>query len=106
MDDLLFDQLQESITEAGAIHKGNAAPSREFRFDNPDVKAIRENTGLSQSKFAYLIGVSLKTLQNWEQGKRDPQGPSRALLTIFSSQPNMAIAALRERNAHPMCPNR
>ncbi|MBF0460692.1 MAG: helix-turn-helix domain-containing protein [Magnetococcales bacterium] len=101
MDDALFAELEQSIREAGRIRRGEAQPSREFRFDAPDVKAIRERTGLSQSGFAQLIGVSVKTLQNWEQGRRHPQGPSRALLTIFHAQPRMAVAALHGSSVHP-----
>jgi len=58
------------------------------------VKVIREQTGLSQSQFALLLGVSLKTLQNWEQGRRHPVGPARALLKIVSTDPEAAIRAL------------
>jgi len=47
--------------------RGESEPSRIFHFDTPDIKAIRQKTGLSQTQFAYLIGVKAKTLQNWEQ---------------------------------------
>ena len=56
-------------------------------FPDPDVKAIRESTGLSQTRFAYLIGVKPKTLQNWEQRRVRPTGPARALLTIVEVNP-------------------
>ena len=101
MDDALFAELQQSIQEAGRIRRGQAQPSREFQFAAPDVKAVREKTGLSQSRFAHLIGVSVKTLQHWEQGKRHPHGPSRALLTIVHAQPGLAVAALHEANVRP-----
>ena len=53
----------------------------------PSVAAIREKVGLSQSQFASLIGVSIRTLQDWEQGRRCPSGPARALLTIAHRNP-------------------
>ena len=56
-------------------------------FPDPDVKAIRERTGLSQTRFAYLIGVKPKTLQNWEQRRVRPTGPARALLKIVEVNP-------------------
>jgi putative transcriptional regulator len=52
-----------------------------------DVKAIREGVGLSQSAFAALMGVSLRTLQDWEQGRRQPTGPARALLRVAARHP-------------------
>jgi putative transcriptional regulator len=54
------------------------------------VRAIRERTSLSQSAFAHLIGVSVKTLQNWEQDRRRPTGPAAALLTIIAYEPHLA----------------
>jgi putative transcriptional regulator len=52
-----------------------------------DVKRIRANFALSQTKFAALLGVSVKTLQNWEQGRRRPEGPARLLLEIAAKHP-------------------
>ena len=65
MKDELFYELQKSIKEGGKILKGKKKPSREFSFDDPDPKIIREQLGLSQSKFAKLLGISVSTLQNW-----------------------------------------
>ena len=48
----------------------------------PSVAAVRETTGLSQSRFAELLGVSVRTLQEWEQGRRAPSGAARTLLMI------------------------
>lgn len=52
-----------------------------------DVKAIREKTGLSQSAFAALMGVSVRTLQDWEQGRRKPSGPAYSLLRVAQRHP-------------------
>ena len=61
----------------------------------PGVASIREKTGLSQSQFASLIGVSVRTLQDWEQGRRAPSGPAKALLRVAEKNPKalLAIAA-------------
>ncbi len=53
----------------------------------PPVGAIRERIGLSQSRFAQLLGVSVRTLQEWEQGRRAPSGAARTLLTIAAKNP-------------------
>lgn len=53
----------------------------------PPVAAIRESTGLSQSRFAQLLGVSVRTLQEWEQGRRSPSGAARTLLMIAAKSP-------------------
>ncbi|MCK6431910.1 MAG: helix-turn-helix domain-containing protein [Burkholderiaceae bacterium] len=76
MDKTLFDDLVGSLKEAKAIAKGRAKPSRRFELIAPDAKAVREQTGLSQSEFAKLMRVSVKTLQNWEQRRRNPTGPA------------------------------
>ncbi|MGB9991545.1 helix-turn-helix domain-containing protein [Massilia sp. SM-13] len=59
-----------------------------------DAKVVRELTGLSQSDFALVMNVSVKTLQNWEQHRREPTGPAEALLKIVSKEPHVAITAL------------
>ena len=90
----MFDELIESIREGGAILRGQKRPARRFVIEASGVRAIREKTNLSQTEFAYLIGVSVKTLQNWEQDRRRPNGPAAALLRIISSQPKLAIQAI------------
>ena len=57
----------------------------------PDVGAIREKTGLSQSRFAVLLGVSVRTLQDWEQGRRAPSGAARTLLMIADRNPRALL---------------
>lgn len=59
-----------------------------------DVAAIRAVTGLSQGDFAAACGISVHTLRNWEQGRRAPQGPARALLLAIAREPQAVIAAL------------
>jgi putative transcriptional regulator len=68
-----------------------------LKLGSPRVKAVREKTSLSQSEFAHLIGVSVKTLQNWEQDRRRPTGPAVALLRIIGQEPKLAIEAIHRR---------
>ncbi len=62
-------------------------------------KSVRERVGLSQGDFARLIGVSVKTLQNWEQNRRQPTGPAAALLKIVATAPDVALKALHAQIA-------
>ena len=57
----------------------------------PDVTSIREKTGLSQARFAALLGVSVRTLQDWEQGRRAPSGAARTLLLVASKNPGALL---------------
>jgi putative transcriptional regulator len=57
----------------------------------PDVSSIREKTGLSQARFAVLLGVSVRTLQDWEQGRRAPSGAARTLLLVASKNPGALL---------------
>ena len=92
-----FEKLVESIREAGRINRGEVKPSREFKFAPTDVKAIRAKLGTSQSQFALMIGVSVSTLQNWEQGRRRPEGPAQALLRIAAEAPDLVARTLLRR---------
>ncbi len=94
MNKLMFDELLQSVDEMDQIGKGKKQPTRQFQFPDPEVKLIRENIGLSQAKFAMLIGVSKRTLENWEQGRRHPTGPAKALLRILDVDPKHAVEAL------------
>ncbi len=57
----------------------------------PSVSSIRERTGLSQAKFATLLGVSVRTLQEWEQGRRAPSGAARTLLMVAAKNPQALL---------------
>lgn len=94
MDNEQFNELLESVRDMGRHMRGEVvAEARTREFPEPDVKAIRERTGLSQTRFAHLIGVKPKTLQNWEQRRVRPAGPARALLKIVEANP-AALALL------------
>ncbi len=90
----MFEELLESVREGGAVLRGRRKPSRRFEIRSSGIRAIRERTSLSQSEFAGLIGVSVKTLQNWEQDRRHPTGPAAALLTILAYDPQLAVRAM------------
>ena len=92
MEKKLFADLLQSLKEAQAIAKGKAKASRRFEVALPDVKAVREKLGLSQSEFARLMGVSVRTLQNWEQHRRNPTGPAAALLKLVAAAPEVALS--------------
>lgn len=89
-----FDELLESVQEMDEIVAGKKTASRTFEFPEPEVKGIRKKTGLSQARFAMLIGVSKRTLENWEQGRRHPTGPAKALLRILDADTERAIKTL------------
>ncbi len=91
----LFDQLVESVKEAGHIRNGLTKPSRVFKYGPVEVKRIRKRLCVSQSQFAMMIGVSKATLQNWEQGRREPEGPAKALLQVVDKKPQAVLEALR-----------
>lgn len=95
MKDELFNELTKSIQEAGKIRKKNKPASRTFEYDPVDIKSIRKRLDVSQSQFALMIGVSKATLQNWEQGRRKPEGPAKALLRVVEKQPAAVLEALQ-----------
>ena len=90
----VFEELLDSVREGGAILRGQRTPSRRIAIRSSGVRVIRERTSLSQSEFARLLGVSVKTLQNWEQDRRRPTGPAAALLSIMEHDPALAVKAI------------
>ena len=90
----LFDELLQSVKEAAAIERGKAKPSRTFEVKTAnDVARVRNRLGLSQYKFARLLGISENTLQNWEQGRRKPAGPAKVLLKVAARHPQVLLEA-------------
>jgi putative transcriptional regulator len=94
MNKKAFDELLDSVEEMDKVVRGKKKASRVTEFPEPQVKEIRERTGLSQMRFAALIGVSKRTLENWEQGRRHPTGPAKALLRVVELNPKDALRAL------------
>nr|WP_019364535.1 helix-turn-helix domain-containing protein [Pseudomonas luteola] len=95
MDKGLFDDLVKSMEQMNEIIAGERDPSRIFDVKPSRVQAIRKATGLTQEKFAQTINIPVGTLRNWEQGRRDPQGPAIALLKAIEKDPKHVIAALQ-----------
>ena len=89
-----FSKLIASIKEAGEIKAGRKKPSRKYEVTPPDIKMVREKLQVTQKEFAILIGVSTRTLQNWEQGRRKPEGPANALLKVATKNPKAVLEAL------------
>ena len=89
-----FDQLAASVKQAGEIKRGKLKPERTIQMDPADIKLIRKKLDKSQSEFALMIGVSVSTLQNWEQGRRRPEGPARALLKVAAENPETVAQSL------------
>ncbi len=93
--DDLFNELLESVRQGGAIVRGDLPPARAFHFDDEDVKKLRERMKLSQPRFAAMLGISLGTLRNWEQGRRKPDATSLAYLTVIERDPDAVVRALQ-----------
>ena len=96
MKDKEFEMLTESIKEAAEIKANRKNPSRVFEMNAPEIKKIRETLHVSQSEFALMIGVSVRTLQNWEQGRRKPEGPARILLSVAAKHPEAILDSVHQ----------
>ena len=89
MDNNLCDYLVTSIKEAVAIKRNKIKASRVTALELPDIKKVREKTGLTQAEFAARLHISARTLQNWEQGRRYATGPAATLIRILDAHPNI-----------------
>ena len=89
-----FEGLLASISQARKIHAGSLKAGRVIKFNPVMVRRIRLKLHASQATFAHMIGVSIDTLQNWEQGRRRPDGPALALLKVAEINPRAVIKAL------------
>lgn len=90
----VFEELLARAQRAGEFTHGRRAPARALAINAMTIKKLRGRTRLSQPEFAVLLGVELSTLRNWEQGRREPTGPARALLRAISNDPEHVIRAL------------
>lgn len=96
MKDELFAELVASVKEGGAILRDEQKPSRSFLVEDLDIKSIRHQFDLTQQQFAALMGISVGTLRNWEQGRRTPEGPARILLQVASKRPDVIWDVVRQ----------
>jgi putative transcriptional regulator len=99
MKDELFQELLTSVKQGAAIMKGTLQRSRTFEFPETEVRALRKQFGLTQDKFAHLMGISVGTLRNWEQGRRAPEGAARVLLRVASTHPEALLDVAAEQAA-------
>jgi putative transcriptional regulator len=89
--------IERGLEEALAYSRGEADESR-YRVHVPeriDVRAIRTKLGMTQAEFAACFGFSVNTLRHWEQGRRQPEGPTRAYLLVIDRAPDAVRNALR-----------
>ena len=91
----LFSELVTGIDAARKHDRGDAKLVT-HEFNAPDIRAIRDGLGLTQAIFADVLGVNIRTVQNWEQGHRSPTGPAMALLKIVEKEPEAVFRALHE----------
>ena len=97
MKNELFTDLVTSVKEGGAILRGEKVASRTFSIQPPDIKSIREGFRLTQEQFAALLGISVRTLRNWEQGRRVPEGPARVLLQVAAKHPEALLDIVQSK---------
>jgi putative transcriptional regulator len=93
MNDELFNELKESIRQGGAFLRGEQKAAGVHFTDEPDPRTIRAQMGLTQEEFASVLCISVKTLRNWEQGRREPSGPAMRLLQIAAKHPEVLLDA-------------
>ena len=94
MNDKDFSEVVACFKEAGQIKSADGKPARVCGTDPPAIKAVRAQMHLAQKEFAVLLGVSLSMLQSWEQGKSEPDGAAKALLTVAAKNPGAVMDAL------------
>ena len=95
MKDELFSELIASVKEGGKILSGEKEAARTFRLEPLDIKHIREGYNLTQTQFAAMLGISVRTLRNWEQGRRVPEGPAMVLLQVADKHPEAILDTVR-----------
>jgi putative transcriptional regulator len=93
----LGERVLAAAREAAAHAKGEASAVVVHAPDNVDVRAIRLRQKLSQAAFARRYGFTLDSVQNWEAGRRRPEGPARILLTVIDREPAAVRRALQQR---------
>ena len=101
--EILADGTEQAIAgaaDAGAAGVANPRAGGQGR-DAVYAKGIRARAKLTQAEFAARIGVPIETVRNWEQGKRSPRGPARALLKMIDQAPQVAFAVLNTTKSEP-----
>ncbi len=86
--------LIASVKEMKAIMRGEIEPARVTRYEMPNTAKVRHDLGMSQNDFSILLGISKRTLEGWEQGRRYPSGAARVLLLIAERHPEVIVNTL------------
>ncbi len=96
---IAFEKIMAGLEDALAYADGDRTKGteRQVRLADVDITHLREKLGLSQDRFAALFGLSPRTVRNWEQGVRRPEGPARVLLQVIDREPEAVMRALRAR---------
>jgi putative transcriptional regulator len=94
---IAFERIMAGLDDALAYSGGDITrvASHQVKVADVDITHLREKLGLSQDKFAALFGLSARTVRNWEQGVRQPDGPERILLQVIDREPEAVMRALR-----------
>ena len=92
-----YESMKQGLIEAIDFAQGKATKAIIHRFSSVDVKAVREQVGMSQTEFASAFGISVGTLRHWERGDRTPRGPALVLLNIVAKEPHVVLRALSTR---------
>ncbi len=86
--EILPDGSEQALSAAASSNGGDPIPDAAY------ARGVRARTKLTQAEFSARIGVPIETVRNWEQGKRSPRGPARALLKVIDKAPQVAFAVL------------
>jgi putative transcriptional regulator len=89
----MISKILRGMRQAATYARGESDPSKVHEVE-VDVRAVRKKLGLSQAEFALRFGFTLSSIQNWEQGYRQPQGPARVLLRVIEREPAAVQRAL------------
>ena len=96
MKDELFNELLKSVQEGARILKGEQSPTRTIEVTPQSIRETRQKYNLTQNEFAQLLDVSPRTLQNWEQGRREPEGPAKVLLKVAEVHPEAILDTVKK----------
>ncbi len=96
----VFESIRQGLQEAIEYAQGQPVNAQVHQPQAIDVKAVREQVGMTQTAFAAAFGISLGTLRHWERGDRKPQGPALVLLQVVAREPQAVLRALASGQRH------
>jgi len=99
-----FESIKQGLQEAIEYAEGKPVRARGHQPQAIDVKAVREQVGMTQTAFAAAFGISLGTLRHWERGDRKPHGPALVLLQVVAREPQAVLRALTRGQRHSALP--